>query len=96
MIKWFKAWMSTARTKKYNSKAGPKVLPLFCQVYLLTTTKEKNDKGSWYVFSGPKFQGAVDSGLLADVKAFRDTVLADKAKVTRGGDAPVGDSDVPF
>lgn len=95
-LKKSRQWMSKMQGIKVKNGAGDFVAaPMSSRKYLITTTPEKNDKGSWFGFK-IELAGLVDS--VSEYKAageFRDAVKTGAAKAKfetmETGDAGVDD-----
>ena len=88
-LKKSKRWLTLAQGIRHNGKP----MPLFSQVYKLTTVPESNDKGSWMGLEF-KHAGTVPSmEIFEEAKSFREMILSGQAKATM----PVGvDEEDPF
>ena len=95
------------RSKKFNSlirSVIPSAWPMFSGIFKVTTTKQKNDKGTWHSFDFA-FDRLLDQGNEKDIaifnsaKTFAETVSKGEAKVSqeRGeGNATTTEEAVPF
>lgn len=91
-LKKSKRWLTLAQGIRHNGKP----MPLFSQVYKLTTIPESNDKGSWM---GLEFKhvGTVPSmEIFEEAKSFREMILSGQAKAAMPVGSVDNDDGVPY
>jgi len=105
-IKFYKRWMTKARSIKARTADGRMVMPpLYAHRYRLKTVADENKKGKFYswqiTFDGPSADAcrlAPDDPIYQEAKAFRDLVIGGSVRVANEtlsndvDDAPVGAS----
>lgn len=86
-LKKSRKWNSMMMTTKLMGKNGPFTPPSFSHVYRLTTSKESNDKGSWYGWEVERVGQVTDPMQYGIAKAFAESVTAGTVKVKHGEDS---------
>lgn len=104
-LKVSRRWKTQIAMQKIkNPKTGALVTPaVFATIWKLTTTEESNDQGSWNNYNVEKVGLVSDRILLAEAKAFRDSIAAGEVKAAAedmmpatASTAPVRDDEIPF
>jgi hypothetical protein len=106
-IKTYKKWMTTLRSYQAPQADGSRVSPpLFAHVSILGTETQKNDKGTFHVFTARPAKGSVAESLIGRedpryimAKACRALVDAGAAKVDyskQGGGSGADEEAAPF
>jgi hypothetical protein len=86
-LKKSRKWNSMMMTTKLMGKNGPFTPPSFSHVYRLTTSKESNDKGTWYGWEVERVSQVTDPMQYGIAKAFAESVTAGAVKVKHGEDS---------
>jgi hypothetical protein len=97
-LKKSRKWNSMMSTIKLSGKNGPFTPPAYSHVYRLLTSKEANDKGTWYGWEIERI-GPVESAMhYAMAKAFATTVKQGEVSVKHESEGEVKSSgaDLPF
>lgn len=82
-IKKSKRWMSRIQgVELVNSQGKRYNPPSFSHIYSMKTTKEKNNKGSWYSAEFDSVSVVEDVQLYADAKAFHQQIIAGNVEVS--------------
>ena len=79
-LKKSRRWMSIMQGIKIDTPNGQVTAPMFANTYLLTTTPESNDHGSWMGWKIERGQPVTDMGLYQAAKAFREAIRKGNAK----------------
>ena len=92
-LKKSKRWLTLAQGLRYKGQP----MPLFSQVYRLTTVPEKNDQGSWMGLELAHVGSVPSMNVYAEAKRFREMVISGSVKsASYGTDDPVAAGDVPY
>ncbi len=96
-LKKSRKWNSMMMTLKMNGKNGPFTPPSYSHVYRLTTSKESNDKGTWYGWEVERVGPVEDAMVYATAKTFALSVAQGEVNVKHDQDegAKAG-SNIPF
>lgn len=96
-LKKSRKWNSMMMTLKLNGKNGPFTPPSYSHVYRLMTTKESNDKGSWYGWEVERVGPVEDATVYATAKSFSLSVKQGEVNVKHDQDEGAkAASNVPF
>jgi len=96
-LKKSRKWNSMMMTLKMTGKNGPFTPPSYSHVYRLTTSKESNDKGTWYGWEVERVGPVEDAVVYATAKTFALSVAQGEVNVKHDQDegAKAG-SNIPF
>jgi hypothetical protein len=96
-LKKSRKWNSMMMTLKMQGKNGPFTPPSYSHVYRLTTSKESNDKGTWYGWEVERVGPVEDATVYATAKGFALSVAQGEVNVKHDQDegAKAG-SNIPF
>ena len=91
-LKKSRKWNSMMQSTKLMGKNGLFTPPMYSQVYRLTTMKESNDKGQWFVWEVERVGSVESDDVYLTAKAFADSITAGDVKVTHSDEqgAPAG------
>jgi hypothetical protein len=97
-LKKSRKWNSMMMTLKLNGKNGPFTPPSYSHVYRLTTTKESNDKGTWYGWEVERVGPVEEMSTYQTAKAFALSVKQGEVNVKHDQEdgAKTVDSNIPF
>lgn len=96
-LKKSRKWNSMMMTLKLNGKNGPFTPPSYSHVYRLMTTKESNDKGSWYGWEVERVGPVEDATVYATAKSFSLSVKQGEVNVKHDQDEGAkAASNIPF
>ena len=99
-VKKSRQWMSKMDGIKFRNGAGQLYTPpMFSHSYLLQTTAEQNDQGSWFGWKIGSAELIEDPQLFAAAKEFKRAVSAGEVKEqvpSQDGQAPKNGEDVPY
>jgi hypothetical protein len=96
-LKKSRKWNSMMMTLKMNGKNGPFTPPSYSHVYRLTTSKESNDKGTWYGWEVERVGPVEDAMVYATAKTFALSVAQGEVNVKHDQDEGAkADSKIPF
>ena len=96
-LKKSRKWNSMMMTLKMQGANGPFTPPSYSHVYRLTTSKESNDKGTWYGWEIERVGPVEDPMVYATAKGFALSVAQGEVNVKHDQDegAKAG-SNIPF
>lgn len=80
-LKKSRKWNSMLMTTKLNGKNGPYTPPSYSHVYRLTTTKESNDKGTWYGWEVERVGPVEDANVYQTARGFTLSVKQGEVNV---------------
>jgi len=80
-LKKSRKWNSMMMTLKMNGKNGPFTPPSYSHVYRLTSSKESNDKGTWYGWEVERVGPVEDATVYQTAKAFALSVKQGEVNV---------------
>lgn len=96
-LKKSRKWNSMMMTLKMNGKNGPFTPPSYSHVYRLTSSKESNDKGTWYGWEVERVGPVEDALVYQSAKAFALSVKQGEVNVKHDQEEGAkATSDVPF
>lgn len=97
-VKKSRQWMSKMDGLKFKNAAGQLYTPpMFSHSYLVQTTPEQNDQGSWFGWKIGAAELIQDPQLFAAAKEFKRAVSAGEVKEqVPQTSAPAGDDDIPY
>jgi hypothetical protein len=85
-LKKSRKWNSMMMTLKMNGKNGPFTPPSYSHVYRLTTSKESNDKGTWYGWEVERVGPVEEAGTYQTAKAFSLSIKQGEVNVKHDQD----------
>jgi hypothetical protein len=88
-LKKSRKWASMMMTAKMNGKNGPYTPPSYSYIYRLTTSKESNDKGTWYGWEVERVSPVEDIALYHMAKSFCLSVKQGQVNVKHDQDEGV-------
>ena len=80
-LKKSRKWNSMMMTLKMNGKNGPFTPPSYSHVYRLTSSKESNDKGTWYGWEVERVGPVEDATVYHSAKTFALSVKQGEVNV---------------
>jgi len=86
-LKKSRKWNSMMMTVKMNGKNGPFTPPSYSQVYRLTTSKESNDKGTWYGWEVERVGPVENQSQYLMAKGFAESVKSGDVQVKHSDEA---------
>jgi len=96
-LKKSRKWNSMMMTLKMNGKNGPFTPPSYSHVYRLTSSKESNDKGTWYGWEVERVGPVEDATVYHSAKAFALSVKQGEVNVKHDQEEGAkATSDAPF
>jgi hypothetical protein len=96
-LKKARKWNSMMMTLKMNGKNGPFTPPAYSHVYRLFTTKESNDKGTWYGWEVERVGPVESASTYAMAKSFALSVAQGEVNVKHDQEDSVKAKDnIPF
>lgn len=96
-LKKSRKWNSMMMTIKLNGKDGPFTPPSYSHVYRLTTSKESNDKGSWFGWEVERVGPVEDPIVYATAKGFAQSIKQGEVNVKHDQDEGAkAASNIPF
>jgi len=96
-LKKSRKWNSMMMTLKMNGKNGPFTPPAYSHVYRLFTTKESNDKGTWYGWEVERVGPVENASTYAMAKSFALSVAQGEVNVKHDQEDSVKAKDnIPF
>ena len=96
-LKKSRKWNSMMMTLKMNGKNGPFTPPSYSHVYRLTTTKESNDKGTWYGWEVERVGPVEEAATYQTAKAFALSIKQGEVNVKHDQDEGAkASSNAPF
>jgi len=96
-LKKSRKWNSMMMTLKLSGANGPFTPPSYSHVYRLTTSKESNDKGSWYGWEVERVGPVENAMVYASAKGFALSVKQGEVNVKHDQDEGAkAASNIPF
>lgn len=96
-LKKARKWNSMMMTLKMQGSKGPFTPPSYSHVYRLMTSKESNDKGTWYGWEVERVGPVEDASTYAMAKAFALSVAQGEVNVKHDQEENVRSKEnVPF
>ena len=96
-LKKSRKWNSMMMTLKMNGKNGPFTPPSYSHVYRLTSSKESNDKGTWYGWEVERVGPVEDATVYHSAKTFALSVKQGEVNVKHDQEEGAkATSDTPF
>jgi hypothetical protein len=96
-LKKSRKWNSMMMTLKMNGKNGPFTPPSYSHVYRLTSSKESNDKGTWYGWEVERVGPVEDATVYHSAKSFALSVKQGEVNVKHDQEEGAkATSDAPF
>jgi hypothetical protein len=86
-LKKSRKWNSMMMTVKMTGKNGPFTPPTYSHIYRITTSKESNDKGSWYGWEVERVGPVQNAAQYQMAKAFAESVKLGAVKVKHGDES---------